>query len=502
MCIVASVTPAVATASVAAQELSPAARQQLALDALAGHTITELAGQHQVSRKFVYQQLHRAEQGVEQAFAPAGPAGEPILFWLPVTKSWLRQLILALVLIGRCSLRGVQELVTDLFDYPLALGTVHNLIQQAVTQAREANKAHDLACVRVGAVDEIFQAGQPVLVGVDVDSTFCYLLSLEEQRDADTWGVRLLELADRHLEPDCFVADFGTSLRAGLTTAFAQCPCRGDIFHALRDGPEVVTTLEKRAYQALETCQRLERQQATYMHRQGRANLSLTKQLVHAKDRANQAVALLDDITVLLRWLREDILAINALATADRRALYDFVVQQLHDRAAQGPQRLGQLAKLLGNHQDDLLAFAVEVEHEVARLAQEFELPKATVGALLEVEVQDERDPRRWPRYAALQQTVGSRFYGLQQAVAAVVQQTVRASSVIENLNSRLRNYFTLRRHLGNDYLTLLQFFLNHRRFQRSEHPERVGRSPAELLTGQSHPHWLELLGYQRFTRN
>jgi hypothetical protein len=59
-----------------------------------------------------------------------------------------------------------------------------------------------------------------------------------------------------------------------------------------------------------------------------------------------------------------------------------------------------------------------------------------------------------------------------------------------------------LRRHLGNDYLALLQFFLNHRRFPRSQRPERAGKSPAELLTGQSHRHWLELLGYQRFSRN
>ena len=65
--------------------------------------------------------------------------------------------------------------------------------------------------------------------------------------------------------------------------------------------------------------------------------------------------------------------------------------------------------------------------------------------------------------------------------------QVVRASSVVENLNSRLRNYFFLRRQLGPDYLALLQFFLNHRRFLRSEHAERVGKSPAELLTGQSH---------------
>ena len=33
----------------------------------------------------------------------------------------------------------------------------------------------------------------------------------------------------------------------------------------------------------------------------------------------------------------------------------------------------------------------------------------------------------------------------------------VRASSLVENLNSRLRSYFFLRRQLGKDYLTLLQ---------------------------------------------
>ncbi len=83
-----------------------------------------------------------------------------------------------------------------------------------------------------------------------------------------------------------------------------------------------------------------------------------------------------------------------------------------------------------------------------------------------------------------------------------VARQTVRASSLVENLNSRLRNYFFLRRHLGPDYLVLLQFFLNHRRFLRSERPERVGKSPAELLNANPHPHWLELLGYVRFSRN
>ena len=45
-------------------------------------------------------------------------------------------------------------------------------------------------------------------------------------------------------------------------------------------------------------------------------------------------------------------------------------------------------------------------------------------------------------------------------------------------------------------YLDLLRFFLNHRRFMRSRLAERVGKSPRELMTGESHPHWLTLLGF------
>ena len=65
----------------------------------------------------------------------------------------------------------------------------------------------------------------------------------------------------------------------------------------------------------------------------------------------------------------------------------------------------------------------------------------------------------------------------------------VRACSVVENVDSRLRDYFFLRKRLGNGYLGLSQSYLNHRRYRRSERIER------EVLSGQGHEHWLELLG-------
>jgi hypothetical protein len=158
-----------------------------------------------------------------------------------------------------------------------------------------------------------------------------------------------------------------------------------------------------------------------------------------------------------------------------------------------GPNLLERLVNSLHNHRRELLVFAAALEQELTRLAQEFALPLATVRAVLEVQVLDDGDPRRWPREARWRHQLRGRFYGL--AVAEVAQQTVRASSVVENLNGRLRSYFSLRRHLGPDYLTLLQFFLNHRRLARSAHAERVDHSLAELLTGQRQPHWLERHG-------
>ncbi len=101
----------------AAKAMTPPKRRQLALEALAGaETVSRLAGQHAVSRKFVYQQTAKAEEALDTAFSPKQPDDERVLFYLPVTKAWLRQLILALTLICHSSLRGEEEMAVSLFS--------------------------------------------------------------------------------------------------------------------------------------------------------------------------------------------------------------------------------------------------------------------------------------------------------------------------------------------------------------------------------------------------
>src|SRR4029453_13578186 len=93
--------------------------------------------------------------------------------------------------------------------------------------------------------------------------------------------------------------------------------------------------------------------------------------------------------------------------------------------------------------------------------------------------------PAYWQGWSGLRARRGGKFHALFDAVRRAMADTPRSSSLVENLNSRLRTYFTLRRHLGGSYLDLRRFFLNHRRFLRSRHAERQGKSPRELMTGQ-----------------
>ena len=206
------------------------------------------------------------------------PTTDKVLFYLPVTKAWLRQLVLALVLICHSSFRGVVELLRDVFDYRLSVGTVHNIVHSAVTDARTINQQYDLSPIRIGLLDEIFQANDPVFVGVDAQSTFCFLLSPEEHCDADTWGIRLLELVDQGFAPEANVADFGAGLRAGHQEALPEVPCRGDVFHALYTIGPLVRYLENRAYEAIDVRAKLERKQATAERRRGRKNQGLPPQ--------------------------------------------------------------------------------------------------------------------------------------------------------------------------------------------------------------------------------
>jgi hypothetical protein len=485
-----------------ARRLAPQQRLDLSLEVLVRReSLCSLSRREGVSRKFLYQQGAKGRRVLEEAFAPSSPEEERILFHLPVTKNWIRQFVLAQVLLGHTSFRGVMEILDSVLDYrEISLGTIHNIVAEALPRARAANEAMDLSAIRVGAHDEIYQARRPVLVGADVPSTYCYLLAEEDHCDETTWGVHLLDLQRQGLHPDYTVADGGLALRAGQAAAWENVPCHGDVFHAERELGTLATYLERRVGGCSTARQKLERQLRRRKPRPGRNPLK--RRLEIARQAEAAAATLAGEVRILSDWLQKDILALAGPALATRRELFDFVVRELAEREPHCPHRLGPVRRMLQAHRDHLLAFVGVLEERFGELGRRWGVPAFLVQEVCELEGMDLGSAAHWRQEGRLCQRLGRKLRPLQEAVRQVLADTPRASSVIENLNSRLRSYFFLRKEIGNDYLALRRFFLNHHRFLRSECPDRVGKSPAELLGGRSHAHWLELLGFRRFHRN
>jgi hypothetical protein len=54
---------------------------------------------------------------------------------------------------------------------------------------------------------------------------------------------------------------------------------------------------------------------------------------------------------------------------------------------------------------------------------------------------------------------------------------------------------------IGNDFLEILKFYFNHTPFERSRKPERIKKSPAEVMENKIHPHWLSMINLEPFKK-
>ncbi|MGS0755527.1 hypothetical protein ACVBEH_13070 [Roseateles sp. GG27B] len=478
----------------AAAKLDSSGRQKLAMQALSGLVAVQaLADDNAVSRKFVYTLKNKASLVLSKAFGPAVSV-DGVLFELPVTPVWLKQMMVALTLIGRCSIRGVVEFMRDLIGVNVSEGHVFNVLQDAAQRASLVNGVQDLSDIRVGLHDEIFQGNQAVLAGVDAQSTYCYLLSGEDARDADTWAIRLWDAAEQGFKPHYTIADQGTGLRAGQELALPGTPCHGDVFHILQQCESLVNVLTTMAQGAATHCQAVQKQMDEAAL-QGRSQ-ALAHPLGKARRAELSAALVAKDIKILTQWLRLDVLELAGPCLPTRLELFDFVTQEFLAREHLNPKRIRKVRIALQNQRNDLLAFAGVLDSKLSGIATMHSVPDRIVRAVCTLHRKHPTSSTYWQAWNQLRHDLGGEFYIVKAAVTQALEQIPRCSSLVENLNSRLRTYFTLRRQVGNTYLGLLQFFLNHRRFMRSRVPERADKSPCELLTGKAHAHWLSLLGF------
>ena len=306
----------------------------------------------------------------------------------------------------------------------------------------------------------------------------------------------MLDLQDKGLAPDSVVADQGKGHRAGFYEVYPNVPCFSDVFHILKDFGEVIRFYENRSASATQELSEVEKKMIKLLLRNEKQS-KFSRRLGVAREKQIDLSELASALRTLFDWLRLDILSIAGPCFEVRLELLTFVIDELQEREANHP-KVSSFRKKLENAKRDILGFVNAVDSKLRQASAEHELP---LDLLEKIAIMLNCADSELPRYkieAEVRNILHSKFHTAVTIVKDILASTPRASSLVESVNSLLRNYFFLRREIGHGYLNLLQFYLNHRVLTRSDRAHRIGKTPREVLTGQKHENWLDMLGFPK----
>ena len=240
---------------------------------------------------------------IDNVFDKNKASNDDVIFYLPVTKVWIEQLVLALMLLGQVSYRNIITILKDLFDYEISLGTISNIFKTAVEKARAVNAAEDLLNIEVTANDELFHRNQPILSGIDTRSLYCYLLSAEDRRDEETWAINLMNTKIKGLNPQRTICDDASGLVSGHWMVFPQVLCEYDNFHISRALMDLRRYFRNRLKSAITVRNGLE-----VKIQKSPASQDLVERAVIARTEEDRMRHISETITCLISWLEHDIL--------------------------------------------------------------------------------------------------------------------------------------------------------------------------------------------------
>lgn len=486
-----------ATSSVqhAAKTMNVEQKKRVAVAAFSGlKTITQIAKEFESSRKFVRGQKAIVAGAIDAAFHPE-PTPDKVLFHLPVTQQWIEQLVLSLLL-ARVSYRQVSTLLADVFDYTISIATVNNIYNASVKKVQQIHATEDLSGIDVTANDELFHRNKPILSGIDTRSLYCYLLKAEDRRDEDTWAIHLMDCQNKGLKPERTIGDDAKGLVSAHKIVFPEVPCHYDNFHLSRGLMELRRYFRNRLKTAISERNYLEKQSQKWSSDENKY-----QQWIDANNEEEQTRYISKTLDTLISWMEHDVLNKAGPTKKERRDLYDFIVIEFKKLELLEPHRISAMCTTLENKREAALGFVDVLEEKFTVISKQFSVSIQSVWAMCVLQRCQAMEHQYTQRSENLEKELGDPFDDIEDAVIVALYSTERTSSMIENLNGRVRRHLYCRQESGHGFLNLLRFYLNHSPFLRSTRAERHKKSPAEILSGKPHPHWLEMLGYERFKR-
>ena len=138
-----------------------------------------------------------------------------------LNKAFRERMVVALTCY-EMSAANITAFAEEVFAYSISGGPIWNILKEASRKAEEAEKSAPPENVGHIATDEVFQNGEPILTGVDLDGGYVFPARAAPERSAETWKAVPEEKKARGLNPELNVGDGGSGLVKGVREAFPE----------------------------------------------------------------------------------------------------------------------------------------------------------------------------------------------------------------------------------------------------------------------------------------
>ena len=453
--------------------------------AVSGKRVAEISNETGMSHEYIYQQKAKVLQ-----YAKGLNNGKPKVPVLELNKKNIDRIILSLTLDCQSPIDGVVRFFENaIVEKTVSSGYISGLITEAAERAQAFDDQIDLSGIHQGANDEIFQCGIPVLTGIDPESTYTYLLEEASDRKAETWALYMNDRKWHGLNLDTSINDGGTGLMAGIPQVFPDAEIQSDTFHSAYDMGKEISKLERSAYKLVKGEHDIQE------------NLSGKKSRTKNKDALNEiqpkvekAIKLYDLIFILFTWFKE-LLSFSGYNMTETMDLAKWVLQEMDALAGENPklrEKIKKTKKILPS----LLSFIGRLERAMEASAIKMGIPIEGFRLMYrQLSFSPESSEYNEILYKQVM-ILGKRYTEAREEFEHLLKGIKKASSMVENLNGRIRVFIEVKRIIPFRFFILLKVYFNTRRYKRSRCKERIGKSPLELLTGAPQPGFLEALGY------
>ena len=456
----------------------------LGCKAAAGIPVSEVSKEAQVSRTYIYQQKASVQNYIETLDKAQKPVSS-----INIDKGFIERLALSLSLDCHASIEGIQRTFASVLGLHLSYGKISSILTEAAERAEWFDASIPLDGITQGANDEIFQGNIPVLTGIDTESSYVYLLAEAGDRSADTWQLFMEEGKGHGLGLSVSVSDAGTGLNAGIPKAFPDICIQPDIFHELRPVGAEAARLERKAEKLISDEASLEKRACGK-----RPQKKTLEQLEKIHEKVDTAIQEYELLRTLFCWLVE-LMGFSGYPFYDACKLAAWVLSEMESLFPGRTKLVGQIKKIR-ERLPQILSFLQRMEESFEKAAQNKGIPPEAFHIMYRQKAFPTSSYECSQMEYRLGALLGNSYASTREEFCRILDHTKRASSLVENLNSRIRVYMNLKRMVPEKYFILLKVYFNTRKYHRSRIPERIGKSPLELMTGKEYPEFLEVLGY------